>query len=193
MGALRDVEAANEEVRLTRKNYYPELNLVGEYNDNRNLDGTPGPEEDYSVMLKAKYNIFNGFSDKAKERSSAWRYQQALSIRDRVTRQIDEGITTSWNASRLLRDQEMMLRSNVQEAVSAQKGYQDQFNAGQRSLLDVLDSKVEVFNARKRFLDTHYNRLISEYRMLNSMGALLYALRIESPKEWNEGVKNEDL
>ncbi|MFV0489244.1 MAG: agglutination protein, partial [Vibrio fluvialis] len=69
-------------------------------------------------------------------------------------------------------------------------GYIQQFNVGRRSLLDVLDAKVETFVARRNYTKTKFDRMFAAYRLFNSMGILTYALRVDYPDQWKEG-KNE--
>ncbi|MDF5528381.1 TolC family protein, partial [Vibrio parahaemolyticus] len=78
------------------------------------------------------------------------------------------------------------LKVNVDAAKVTELGYIQQFNVGRRSLLDVLDAKVETFVARRNYTRTKYDHLVATYRLFNSMGILTYALRVEYPENWKE-------
>ncbi len=84
----------------------------------------------------------------------------------------------------MLEQQKSLFQQNVDAAKIAELGYIQQFNVGRRSLLDVLDAKVEVFLARRNFISTEYDQTLAAYRVLNAMGMLTYALRVEHPEEW---------
>jgi adhesin transport system outer membrane protein len=184
--ALADVDAAREETRRERGNYYPEVRLELQANKNDNVGGPFGRDEDARVMLVVDYDIFNGMSTNADVEASAWRAEEARAIRIRTERQVDEGTEFAWNAYQSLTQQEQLLKQNVDSAKVAEVGYAEQFSVGRRSLLDVLDSKIEVFLARRNYISTHYDRTYASYRLLNAMGILTYALRIEQPNEWRE-------
>ncbi|MDO6583412.1 TolC family outer membrane protein [Photobacterium sp. 2_MG-2023] len=182
--AILDIKAAREEVRREKGGYYPELKLEAYGNKNENIGGVEGPEEDARVMLTLDYDLFNGGSTNARIESAAWRAEQARSIRLRAERQVREGTTLAWNAYNMLETQKQLLQQNVDAAKAAEDGYVQQFNVGRRSLLDVLDAKVEVFLARKNYVNASYDHTLAAYRMFNAMGILTYALRVEHPEEW---------
>jgi adhesin transport system outer membrane protein len=69
---------------------------------------------------------------------------------------------------------------------------------GKRSLLDVLDSKVELFLARKNYINAMFDERKSSYRLINATGKLIAALRVDTPKAWqldedkSDHLKNEN-
>jgi len=191
--AIADLQAAQEEFRGAKHSYYPNVFLEAGINKNDNVSGFKGADEDAHIMLRLSYDLYDGGRRKGRSESSGWRYEQANAIRRKVEKQVVEGAKLSWNARTLLRLQEELLQQNVDAAKAAEVGYQQQYDVGRRSLLDVLDAKIEVFLARKNFINTHYDRLYAEYRIINSMGMLMYSLRIAHPEEWkNTQVDNDD-
>ncbi|MBJ6954607.1 TolC family protein, partial [Vibrio cholerae] len=77
-----------------------------------------------------------------------------------------------------------LLQQCVYAAIIAGLGYTQRFTVGRRSLLDVLDAKVEVFFARRNYMNAQYDHTLAAYRLFNAMGMLSYALRVEHPEEW---------
>ena len=79
-----------------------------------------------------------------------------------------------------------------------QADYKEQFKIGQRSLLDLLDTENELYQARRDFLDAEFSEIIAQYRVLHSMGKLLDSLRVTRPATWQGeeqfegGVYNEN-
>ncbi len=49
-------------------------------------------------------------------------------------------------------------------------------------MLDLLDSENEVFRAETALVNTSYDELYAQYRILNSMGLLLEGLNIKAPE-----------
>jgi adhesin transport system outer membrane protein len=60
--------------------------------------------------------------------------------------------------------------------------YVKQFNIGQRTLLDLLDSENEVFRARQNYVESKYNEVLGAYRILNHTGLLIEHLGVAMPK-----------
>lgn len=137
-------------------------------------------------MLTLNYDIFNGFTTNSRVESSAWRVEEARAIRASAELDASEGVQLAWNAHELLDQQLEVLKINVDAAKVTELGYIQQFNVGRRSLLDVLDAKVETFVARRNYVKTKYDRTYAAYRLFNAMGTLTYALRVDYPEEWKE-------
>jgi adhesin transport system outer membrane protein len=58
----------------------------------------------------------------------------------------------------------------VEKSITALR---QQFDIGQRSLLDVLDTQAEFFDAAPTYTDSRYEQLRAEARTLASMGQLV--------------------
>lgn len=67
--------------------------------------------------------------------------------------------------------------------------YEKQYRIGKRTLLDVLNTENELFEARKGYLDAKYAEQYAKYRVMNATGQLLNALRIDTPQEWKQKVE----
>lgn len=198
--AASDIEAAKNEKSSAQSNYYPQLSLDVAGNWDNNLAGEDGfssnaitnvggHSNDLVAMVKIKYNLFSGGKDLAREKETAYKVGEAKEIRQRAYRQVVEGVNLAWNAYELLEPQKMYIRDHVIAAKDTQVAYSQQFNLGQRTLLDLLDTENELFEARKDYLEATYDQVISEYRVLNATGRLLESLRVTRPDIW-QGERN---
>lgn len=196
--ATSDINAAQNERDSALSNYYPKLSLELDGNWNNNLDGEDGigqfsdvggHSNDLVAMVRIKYNLFSGGKDRAREREASYKIGEAKEIRERAYRQVVEGVNLAWNAYELLVPQKMYIRDHVVAAKDTQVAYSQQFNLGQRTLLDLLDTENELFEARKDYLEAEYDEILSEYRILNATGRLLESLRVTRPEIW-QGERN---
>lgn len=191
--ASEDIKAASNEIDATKSAYYPKFTLELNGNWNNNIGGENGQNSqndvgghnnDLQAMIRVRYNIFSGGSDKARELASAYKYSESKEIKDKTLRQIEEGTHLAWNAHQLVLEQMQYIQSHVTSATDTQIAYYQQFELGQRSLLDVLDTENELFEARKNYLKAEYDALIAKYRVLNATGRLLDALKVTRPSSW---------
>ena len=83
-----------------------------------------------------------------------------------------------------LAEQKGFYEENVGYAEVAQKGYERQFSLGRRSLLDVLDSQIELFTARRNYIESAYDQRKASFRLVNATGRLVRALRVDKPEAW---------
>ncbi len=193
--AANDIEAAVNERETTQSNYYPKVSLELAGNWNNDIDGEDGysafatqdvggHNNDLIAMIRVKYNLFAGGKDRHREKEAAYKVGEAKEIRQRAHRQVIEGVNLAWNAYEMLEPQKMYIREHVIAAKDTQVAYSQQFNLGQRTLLDLLDTENELFEARKEYLEAEYDEVLAEYRILNATGRLLESLRVTSPEIW---------
>ncbi|CZF84843.1 Outer membrane efflux protein BepC precursor [Grimontia celer] len=193
--AGNDINAAKAQRAAAKGNYYPEVtfdlsaswddNLDG--NDGTSLSGGPdvgGNNDEILAMVRVNYNLFSGGADKAREREAAYNINESKAIQLNAYRDIEEGTTLAWNARVFLKEQMQYLRQHVEAATETRNAYEDQFKLGQRTLIDVLDSENELFQARREYLTAEYDDLIAQYRLLNATGQLLASLRVTTPEVW---------
>lgn len=189
--AVADSQAAQQELRSSQSGYYPKLFIEGVANSGDDMGGFEGKNEDYRVQLVMEWEIFNGMRDVSKSRAANWRYNETLAIRDNAEQQLFEGTRYAWNAYHSLTQQRIYLKESVDASTLAETGYITQFKLGRRSLLDLLNAKVEVFIARKRYLNSEYDLTQAAFRLMNSTGRLGYGLRVSYPEEWNSQQPEE--
>ncbi|QIR15772.1 TolC family outer membrane protein [Shewanella aestuarii] len=190
-----DINAAQQERSSAKSNYYPKFNLELSGNWNNDVNGEDGystiasqnvngHSNDLVAMVRMRYNLFAGGKDLARDKEAAYKINEAKEIQQRAHRQVVEGATLAWNAFEMLAPQKQFIREHVIAAKQTQVAYAQQFNLGQRSLLDLLDTENELFEARKDYLQTEYDEIIAQYRVLNSTGRLLDSLRVTRPDVW---------
>jgi adhesin transport system outer membrane protein len=182
--ASNDIEAAKYERKSTQSNYYPTVSLDLGSNWDENVGGVSGHNNDLQAMVRMKYNLFAGGKDISRDREAAYKLVNAQALQQRSYREVIDGTTLAWNAYQFVNEQKGYIHDHVIAAEETQSSYAQQFKLGQRSLLDVLDSENELFQARKDYLKAEYDELIAQYRVLNATGQLLSSLRVTQPKAW---------
>ncbi|MNP38355.1 Outer membrane efflux protein [compost metagenome] len=106
-----------------------------------------------------------------------------MDIRNNALRTLNEDLALSWNAMTNARKQTPTAREYADTTTRVRAAYQDQFGLGQRTLLDLLDSENELYNANRRYTEVRYIEEFSMYRVLANMGELLNKQRISLPPE----------
>ena len=184
--AYYDIQAADKQVDLNRSNNYPKLSLELGASHNNDIDGTRGYNEDITAMLRLRYNLYSGGSDRANTLKAAYQKEQSKDIYAQSIRDVLQSVKLSWRAVQYLKKQFPFLKLHVDSARVTQGVYEEQFTLGKRSLLDLLDTSNELFEASKTFISVEHAQLFAQYRILADTGRLLAALRVEKPKQWQE-------
>ncbi len=189
--AQADVNAAEKQYEVAKSPFYPRLDAVLATGANNNTGGERGhSNNDWQAGVELSYNLFRGGSDKARLESDSYKINQAMDIRNNALRELTENLSLAWNAMNNARKQTPSAReyaettTRVRETTTrVRAAYQDQFGLGQRTLLDVLDSENELYNANRRYTEVRYTEEYSMYRVLATMGELLTKQRITLPPE----------
>ena len=171
--AEADIQAAVAQHAAARQFDYPRFDLELGGNMNDDLDGTEGRVDDLSAMVRMRYNLYRGGSDSARKRTTAHNINESKDVRDRSVRQLTESVRLAWAALDATAAQLPLLERQVGSAKATREAYIKQFKIGERTLLDLLNSETEVFQARQSVVDTRAENLLAQYRLLEAMGALI--------------------
>lgn len=184
--AMADIEAAQAQNKTAESLLKPRLHLELGTNFNNDLDGVDYKNNDAYAMLRMRYNLFNGGSDVAKISETTIQIQEATEVFHRTQRQVEESLRLSWNSMVTAQDRLPKLKATAEAAARTRDGYAQQFNLGQRTLLDLLDSENELYTGRSNYLDAQYIDLFSRYRLMADMGKLLGTLGVDPREESKE-------
>lgn len=180
-GAYWDIAATESIQKIAEADKYPNINFVLERTWNNNIDGDEGPSEDLIAMIRLNYNLYNGGSYKRKKYAAEQQNIQATEIRRNTIRDTELTVRLAWAAFEATTGQKEHIRQYVIATKESQVAYEKQFRLGRRTLLDVLDSENELFQARQDYVNADYDELFSEFRLFNAKGELMRAFRIYRP------------
>jgi adhesin transport system outer membrane protein len=171
--AAADIDAARAQHEAAKQFDYPRFDLELDGGLNDDIDGTEGHVDEMSAMLRMRFNLYRGGTDAARKRATAHNINEAKDIRDRSVRQLEESIRLAWAAYEATAAQVPLLERQVVAAKATRDAYAKQFNIGQRTLLDVLNSENEVLQGRESLVETRADHLLAQYRVLEAMGMLV--------------------
>lgn len=177
--AQEDIVAKNFDVKFRKSKFYPRLDLLARHDEGRNLGGVDGTHKLTNVELVLNYNLYNGGSDKAEERQ----YWELLSVakdkRDKVCRDVRQTLYIAYNDVQRIREQLTYLEQHQLSIEKARDAYRKQFDIGQRTLLDLLDTENELFEAKRALQNARFDYLMAIYRTHAVMGNMLSAVGLQ--------------
>lgn len=184
--AIENIETRRAAQRGTQSAFHPRLDLRGRTGTYENNDGSFDPEgrfDRHRIELVASMNLYRGGSDLASFRAASERVEQAADLRDKACHDVRQTTQIAYNDTQRLREQLRYLNEHRLSIDRVRGAYQQQFNIGERTLLDVLDSENEFFEASRAYVNAQYDVKLADARTLAAMGQLLTGL----------GVMREDL
>ncbi len=178
--AIEQVEAAQAEVELRRSANYPRVDLKLRTENTTNYEGTGTTRRNDVAEVLFAYNIFNGGGDKARVEGAIERRNQALDLREKACRDSRQTLAIAYNDVSRLRNQLSNLGVQVAAVEKTRNAYKAQFQIGQRSLLDLLDTESELLNARRTTIHADFDLYLAYLRTHAGIGRLLKFLKLRS-------------
>ncbi|PJG59341.1 TolC family outer membrane protein [Aeromonas cavernicola] len=189
LSSLQDIEAAKYQYEGAKSGFYPNVTFEVDQNWNEDIDAVEGRNDDLTAMIRMRYNLFRGGSDVAESNTTSALYNQSKDVHLNAFRQVEEGTRLAWNAKESLAKQKVFLKEHVDASYDTVQAYKKQFGLGERTLLDVLNTENELFEARRSYIIAEYDSLLADYRILNATGNLLNAFSVKQPEEWQAKVQ----
>lgn len=188
--AVENLEAAQHDVELRRASLFPRLDLRMRNETSDNYQGALGTRQNNTAEVILSYNVFNGGADVARQTVYAERKNLALDLRDKACRDIRQTLAIAYNDVERLRAQLSNLDLQVGSIEKTRDAYKAQFNIGQRSLLDLLDTENELLNARRTAVNSDMDLGIAYLRTQAGIGRLLEFLGVR-PRGLDDSIKRE--
>lgn len=180
--ANADLEARNKQYEVSAAPYWPIVDIEVDQNWEEDFD-EEGRDDNLVVMLRLRYNLFNGFRDDARRAETRQLINEAREIKNNSQRQVIESVRLSWMAHRAVLERIDYLEQRVESTLATADSYVKQFNLGKRTLLDVLDTEAESIDAKRALVDAQYDGLFSQYRIVSGFGGLVKSFGLELPEE----------
>ncbi|ALM83287.1 hypothetical protein ASB57_10185 [Bordetella sp. N] len=150
---------------------------------------TSQPGSDYrnvrssNVQVLMTYNLYRGGGDAARVRQTSEQGYAARDVRDYTCRNVQQDLAVAWNNIVHLRQSLPYLRDHEVATTKVRDAYRQQFQIGQRTLLDLLDTENELFESRRSLTNALYDLQTAQFRWLALSHKLLPALGIRAAKD----------
>jgi adhesin transport system outer membrane protein len=176
VAAVKNVEAAKAAASGARSGMAPRFDLRARNDWSRRSEAGFGSGRDTAVEILMTVNLFKGGSDAAAVRQQANQLLAAQDLRDKACRDIRQALAIAYHDARRLREQVTYLEQHKRSTELARAAYRQQFDINQRSLLDLLDTENEYFQASRALVDAQYNQDLAYARIHAALGDLLATL-----------------
>lgn len=147
-----------------------EANTKNYFSDNARTEG------DVRGMVVFSYNLFDSGNAQGEQREVEARIRQARArytdSRDQVEADIRQAYRAISSARRKLDD----LRSGLRSSREVQSLYTEQFQAGERTIFELLDAQNALYSAERELIVSQFSELEAAYSILRATGRLTSTL-----------------
>lgn len=176
--SIENVRAVQAQLDVRRAAFHPKFEARLREAWGKNVDSSLTLDSAKTAELVMSWNIYNGGSDLARVRQFSDALNNARDLRDKSCRDVRQTLSIAYNDTSKLADQEKYLALQVAAIAKARDAYRKQFDIGQRSLLDLLNSENELYQAKRSLVNAQFDREIAYGRVLNATNQLLQRLEL---------------
>jgi len=170
--SIEALRAARSSADTRRSAFQPRVEARLRSGGGTNFDGVRDQRRDSTAEIALNWNLYNGGADQARVRQQLNVVNQAVDQRDKACRDTRQTAAIAFNDTRKLTDQLVMLDRNTLAIEKARDAYRQQFDIGQRSLLDLLNAENEVYTAKRAYANAEFDLGIAYARTHASMNQL---------------------
>ena len=180
LASLKNVEASHAELQIERSQNRPKINLSASYGY-RNYDdlGYSDDRQDGRIALELSYNFYSGGRIMANTERANEQVSLAKELRHKSCIEMRQELQIAFNETRNLARKLPVLNQHQLSSNRVITAYRAQFDIGQRTLIDMLDSENEFFQSSRNLTNGKYDLKIAIARTLAGMGQLLNYLQIK--------------
>jgi len=181
--SIEGLRSARASVDGRKSVYQPRVEARVRGTAGRNVDAIADRTRDTAAEIVLSWNLFNGGADQARVRQQTNLMNQATDLRDKTCRDARQTTAIAYNDTRKLVDQLIYLDRNTLAIEKARDAYRQQFDIGQRSLLDLLNAENELYTARRAYANAEYDLGFAYARTqaaLNQLGGQLGVTRVDN-------------
>lgn len=176
------VDIAKENINIATAGHYPTLDLSGSYTNSKdtvNSDNFPKYHEpdldSHSIGVTLTVPIYTGGATSSSVRQAQSYYVAASQDLQGTHREVIRNTRNAYNTVRATISGIKALEQSVISAESALKATEAGFEVGTRTIVDVLDSTRNLYDARRNLSNTRYRYIVSVLFLKKSGGTITEA------------------
>jgi adhesin transport system outer membrane protein len=180
-----DARAAVAAIDVARSDFFPKVTAELSADYYSDMDRGTGRRGDVTGMLVMRQNLYRGGIDSARVREANARASEAQATSDLMRRTVEREVRLSWTAMTIARARADVIGRQLEQNRIVISAYNEQFELGQRTLIDLLDVQNEIFVNETSLITEQFVSNFNVFRVLGAMGRLVPALGLDYNEEAN--------
>lgn len=185
--------AAKHSVTVAEEGFYPRLDLRAKSDMYSNYLSTFDERQISSVDLLASMNLFRGGADKASQAAAIKRKYQSFDRKLIVCKAIRQSTQTALYDVVNLQKKLGYFKQQADSIGNARSAYEQQYQIGRRTLLDLLNAENEYYQAKRNLISIETDLSESKLNLLASTGQLIELFNVENLIGADEPTKRKVL
>tara|TARA_R110000868_G_C10967898_1_gene769301 strand:+ start:1266 stop:2537 length:1272 start_codon:yes stop_codon:yes gene_type:complete len=168
--SLALLNSKKQAITTAKSAHYPQFNAVASYTNN--TDTSSGDYENKQIGVEFTMPLFQGGKTLSRVRSSIAAKEQAYQNYEQVKRDVTANLVDATQLYSTSLATLEAFKENEQAAKRAEEGVEKEQMAGERTVLDLLDARQELLQARVNVTRSKGSVVAQAYNLLSAMGTL---------------------
>ena len=174
IGARENLSAAESGVTIAKSGYWPSVAASAGYGLANNKFSRLTDNNDISVGINLRWNIFDGFATNERIQTAAAARRNAEVSVVQLQRDINVEVKKALLDLDAARKQYEVSQKGLVSATEDRKIAEERYNLGAGTLLDLLTANANLVNAQANGVNASYNFLLSKKRVEYTIGEHAY-------------------
>jgi adhesin transport system outer membrane protein len=172
LAAVQNARSGQLATHTARAGFMPRVDLQA-YGTKGNNNSIGGDNQAQGAAVALKYNLFKGGADQANGKVSGFNADQARDLQDKACRDVRQVLSLAYSDVRSLTEKLDYEDRHRLATEKTREAFRQQFGIGQRTLLDLLDTQNEFFEASRSYTNARHDQALAQARTLAAMGQLV--------------------
>ena len=165
-------KASLHRIEVEKSALYPQISVEAEAQHSDNIRARGENSERASVAAVMSWQLYGGGLEYSRIRQAKQLASQSRIAVVEQARAVRQAVAEAWNNYQALKEIIAAARDQVAASRLALDGVRQEYEAGTRTTLDVLNAQKDVVEARTRQVTAERNLVVTAYQLLASVGRL---------------------
>ena len=172
--ATQNIQLYNEKLLQSKVNFYPTVNVIAKksiLDENYETASTVTTKET-SVAFEASLELYSGGKDSANYEKKLFEYREKMAKKEEVLRDVKYKLDLAFNRYDLTLQKEKLLKTLIKKREDSLLGASYDYKFAKIDANGLLDTIDDLYSAKKMYIENKYEKLLSQYKILNVIGVL---------------------
>lgn len=181
LAAVQNARASQIATQTSTSAFMPRVDLQAYASQGNNNNFIAGQNQAQGAAVALSYNLYKGGADQSNKQLTVFNAEQARDLQNKACRDVRQVLSLAFSDVRSLTEKLDYEDRHRLATEKTREAYRQQFNIGQRTLLDLLDTQNEFFEASRSYTNARHDQATAQARTLAAMGQLVKALGATRP------------
>ncbi len=170
---IQKIKLQREKIAQANAAFLPIIDLELKASIDNDLElNEDGREDEKYARINLSWNLFNGNKDKTTSEQEKLFLQEQKKTLDDITAEVVAEVKSLYNKHYTLENRINELKKYVEANVNIVEVYRDEFQAGTRTFVDILNAESELYESTKTLIEIEFSRLNNYYDLMYNLSGL---------------------